>query len=160
MVEQWTENPCVGGSIPPLDIPLNIFVLMNIHLINLLITLKNASLVKKEKVSVLFTSISYEVVNLLFQEGFVQSFHVKEVKNSSKLIQKEIVIVLRYLYDKPVFKNLKIISKPSCVRYASSNDISKLSNKRRVLFISTNKGITTDSFCKYNKIGGVLLFSL
>ena len=160
MVEQWTENPCVGGSIPPLDIPLNIFVLMNIHLINLLITLKNASLVKKEKVSVLFTSISYEVVNLLFQEGFVQSFHVKEVKNSSKLIQKEIVIILRYLYDKPVFKNLKIISKPSCVRYASSNDISKLSNKRRVLFISTNKGITTDSFCKHNKIGGVLLFSL
>jgi small subunit ribosomal protein S8 len=133
---------------------------MNIHLINLLITLKNASLVKKEKVSVLFTSISYEVVNLLFQEGFVQSFHVKEVKNSSKLIQKEIVIILRYLYDKPVFKNLKIISKPSCVRYASSNDISKLSNKRRVLFVSTNKGITTDSFCKHNKIGGVLLFSL
>ena len=57
-------------------------------------------------------------------------------------------------------KNLKIISKPSCVRYVSSNEIKKLSNKRHVLFISTNKGITTHSFCKYNKIGGVLLFSL
>ena len=123
MVEQWTENPCVGGSIPPLDIKhlltlfskfQTFFLTMNSNTINLLITLKNASLIKKEIVFIKSSHITLEIITLLYKEGIIQSF-----TNMGSHIR----ISLRYSFNKNIFKNLKTFSNSIDLKYS---DICKI----------------------------------
>jgi ribosomal protein S8 len=59
-----------------------------------------------------------------------------------------------------MFSDLKILSKPSLIKYVSLKDLKKNPKKKTVVFLSTTKGILTDSQCKLRSIGGKLLFSL
>ena len=132
---------------------------MNINLINLLSKLKNASFSKHEQLSVDYNKLCLGVVGLLYKEGFIQSFSVKCVFEglNSKL---KIFITLRYFNNKSVFKNLKIVSTPSRVNFLNTKDLSKISNKKLVLFLSTSNGLLTSLECKKKNIGGKLLFTL
>ena len=70
------------------------------------------------------------------------------------------IITLRYSYNKPALKSLKIISTPSHSKYLTLKDISKIQDRKNILFLSTNRGLLTGIECKKNKIGGTLLFML
>jgi ribosomal protein S8 len=129
---------------------------MNINLINLLISLKNASLSKKEVVITPYNSLYIKLLKVLYTEGFIQSFSVN--KNNTVNKQKLIVIKLRYSYNKPIFTKLKFFSTPSKLNYFKVKDIYKLNEKRFVLFFSTTKGFLTGLECKKHGIGGKLLF--
>ena len=159
MVEQWPEKPCVSGSIPLSDIRFTISLkFMNIKSAQLLIGLKNSSNVKKKEVEVFFTKMSYQIIERLYNEGFIQSFYIKEPSFSKT--GKKIVVILKYLHNKSMFSDLKILSKPSLIKYVSLKDLKKTPKKKTVVFLSTTKGILTDSQCKLRSIGGKLLFSL
>lgn len=132
---------------------------MNINLINFLSKLKNASFSKHELISIDYNKLCFEVVCLLYKEGFIQSFSLNRVLTDSKFKLK-IFICLRYAYNKSIFKNLKIISTPSRVNFLNTKDLSKLSNKKVILVLSTNKGLLTSLECKKHTIGGKLLFAL
>ena len=49
---------------------------MNTNLIKLLLHLKNASLVKKETVTIKCGVSGLELLKLLYEEGFIQSYNV------------------------------------------------------------------------------------
>ena len=132
---------------------------MNINLINLLSKLKNASFSKKEQISVVYNSLCLDVVRLLYKEGFIQSFFVKQTQFSSGKKLK-IFITLRYFNNKSVFKNLKIFSKPSKINFLNTKDLAKVTNKKFILFLSTSQGLLTNTECKKKNIGGKLLFTL
>ena len=127
---------------------------MNTKLINFLIKLKNASLSKKEYVVFEFNTFHYTFVKILYEEGYLQSFSV-DLDASGKRV---ITVTIRYYYNKPVFKYLKILSKPSHQIYMKISDISKIVDRRFVFFFSTNKGILTNLSCKKLNVGGKLLF--
>lgn len=131
---------------------------MNINLIKLLLQLKNASLVKREVVRFNCNLLCLELLKLLYNEGFIQSFKIesKSVFNNEKQFQT--TIMLRYSYNKPALKTLRIISTPSHSKYLTLKDISKVQDRKNILFLSTNKGLLTGLQCKKNKIGGTLLF--
>jgi small subunit ribosomal protein S8 len=132
---------------------------MNINLIKLLSKLKNASFSRQESMFVGYSQLSLEIVKLLYREGFIQSFFV--LKDESKLNDKLVInITLRYLNNKPIFKTLKIISTPSSSKYLNIKDLSKISSKKMVLFLSTNKGLLTGLESKMHKTGGKLLFTV
>ena len=131
---------------------------MNINLIKLLLKLKNASLVRKEVISIQCNTLCLELLKVLYQEGFIQSFNVSSINSNTIEKQFEITVVLRYFYNKPILKNLKIISTPSYVKYVTLKDLCKIPNKKRVLFLSTNKGFLTGFGCKQKQVGGTLLF--
>ena len=131
---------------------------MNTNLIKLLLHLKNASLVKKETVTIKCGVSGLELLKLLYEEGFIQSYNVDSDSYLKNEKQFNIKIFLRYFYNKPIFNNLKIISTPSYSKYLTFKDISKIQDKKNVLFLSTNKGFLTGLECKKNKIGGTLLF--
>ena len=132
---------------------------MNINLIKLLSKLKNASLSKHECISTPYNKLYLKVVKLLYKEGFIQSFFVK--KTVSRLNTKfNIFITLRYVNNKSLFQNLNIISTPSRVNYLNIKDLSKISNKKIVLFLSTNRGLLTGLESKKYNIGGKLLFTI
>jgi len=132
---------------------------MNINLIKFLSKLKNASLSKQEVISIDYNKLCLDVVKLLYKEGFIQSFSIKKISFGSNT-QFKIFITLRYFNNKPIFKNLKIVSTPSRLNYLNIKDLSKISNKKIILILSTNRGLLTSLECKKHKIGGKLLFTL
>ena len=159
MVEQWIENPCVSGSNPLLGnqqraLESLTHYNMNNNIIRFLVELKNASLSKKETITVEYSQLSNSLVKILYKEGFIQSFKIlKEGEDT-----KKIVATLRYYFNKSIFNNLKVFSKPSHLRYMKFSDSCNISDKKYVCFFSTNKGILTILECKKKKIGGKLLF--
>lgn len=132
---------------------------MNINLIKFLSKLKNASLSKQERISIPYNKLYLEVIKLLYREGFIQSFFIKPA--FSRLTNEfTLFVTLRYVNSKSVFKNLRIISTPSRVNYLNIKDLSKVSNKKNVLFLSTSKGLLTGLESKKCNIGGKLLFTI
>jgi len=123
---------------------------MNITLIYLLIKLKNFSLQQKEFVYIPYNKQYLEILKILYQQGFIQSY---KLQKDSRLL-----IVLRYYYSKPIFKDLKLVSKPSNSHYLKLKDLYFLSNKKYIYFISTTKGLLTGLECKQYGLGGKLLF--
>jgi len=119
---------------------------MNSNTINLLITLKNASLIKKEIVFIKNSHITLEIITLLYKEGIIQSF---------TNMGSQIKISLRYSFNKNIFKNLKTFSNSIDLKYS---DICKISSKQNLIVISTSKGFLSCLDCKKYHLGGKLFF--
>jgi len=124
---------------------------MNINTRNLLLNIKNNSIIKKGGFYSKFSKQNLILLELLYNQGFIQSFRV--LKSSS-----QIYIFLRYLDNKSVFNHFKILSNSLNLKNLNYLELSKLFNKRFVLFLFTNKGLITSYECKKYKIGGKSLF--
>jgi small subunit ribosomal protein S8 len=128
---------------------------MNNNIIKLLVQLKNASLYNLEVTSIEYSFLREDILKMLYNEGFIQSFEIKKNLLSE---QKLFLITLRYFFDKPILKNLQIFSKPSHIKYMKFLDIVNIPDRKFVVFFSTNKGLLTSLECKRKRIGGKLLF--
>lgn len=133
-----------------------IFYMKN-TLVKFLIKLKNASLSRRESVSVDFNLLCLEITELLYKEGFVQSFSIEE-KVINNVLKSSIKINLRYFYNKPLLNELKIISTPVQLAYLGVRNLAKLPSTKHRLFLSTSKGFLTGLQCKEKNLGGLLLF--
>ena len=124
---------------------------MNKSISNFLIKLKNSSLINKESINIYFEKTTLKIIEVLYKEGFIQSFIVNYET-------KSILIYVRYSYNKSVFKNVKIISLPSKLLYIKFKELTKISSKNNFILISTTKGLKTFLECKKNHLGGKILF--
>lgn len=123
---------------------------MNKQLTNFLISLKNSSLTKNEMLSFQNSPVLENVCALLYKEGLIQSY---------KATTSGLNVYLRYYFDKPLLKNISIISKSSNQRHLSFAEISRLTSKKKIFIISTDIGLLTNNACKIKNKGGVVLFS-
>lgn len=155
MVEHWTENPCVSGSIPLHNIA-NFFSMNNIML-QILISLKNAALSKKSFIKITINKKNIPLVKLLYNKGLIQSISIvqNDEKNSCNVFM---VLYLRYFYNNSLLERIKIISSPTKKKILQLRDITRLSEVNNILFFSTVLGLKTLSECKKDKIGGIVLF--
>jgi small subunit ribosomal protein S8 len=128
---------------------------MNNNIIKFLIQLKNASLYNLEVTSIEHSFLREDILRMLYDEGFIQSF---KIKKSLLGEQKLFLVTLRYFFNKPILRNLQIFSKPSHIKYMKFLDIANIPDRKFVVFFSTNKGLLTNLECKKNRIGGKLLF--
>lgn len=128
---------------------------MSFDFVRFILKLKNASAIKKETLDVEYSKVREDMVEFLYNEGFIQSFCFKR---SKKLNAKVISITLRSLFGKPLLENIQLISKPSLMKYMRLMDICDISDRRIVMVFSTDRGFLTNSGCKQNKVGGKLLF--
>ena len=128
---------------------------MNINFIQFLLSLKNASISQKETVIVEYSLIREKMAKILYNEGFIQSFSLY-INPSNKY--NFILIKLRYSFEKAQLKYLKLLSKPSHIKYMKLADICNIPDRKFVLFLSTDLGFLTNLDCKKFKIGGKLLF--
>lgn len=124
---------------------------MNLTTIRFLIALKNHSVLKKEFLMYRYSKSIIRVLTSLYQEGYVQSFKI--------LNDKFVYIVLRYYFNKPILKNLKLISTISNPTYITLKSLYNITDSKNTIFISTSKGIKTLHQCKREKLGGEALFS-
>ena len=82
-----------------------------------------------------------------------------EVSLKKRLVlMKSVMILLKYVDDKPAFKNLVFSSRPGFKSFIKWKDLSKSVNGVGISIMSTNKGIITNEEAFYRKVGGQCLF--
>ena len=151
LVEQRTENPCVGSS----SLPSNNFnylryiVYMKSYLWNMFTLIKNGQMARKNVVIGSRKNICESSLKLLWNEGFISGYRVMS-ENSQK-----IEIFLKYTKNGvPAINSLKFISTPGRRVYYSAKQIWKLDSSKTFIVFSTNIGLKSINECKKNLVGG------
>jgi ribosomal protein S8 len=120
--------------------------------------LKNASASKKLAVNFVYTKKINDIVKVLYELGLIQSYKLSRKFTDQAFSLPNLTLFLK---DKPILRNLKIISKPSNIRNFSVVDILRFQTSLTTTMIfSTNKGVLSHSDCIKLRVGGTLLFIL
>jgi small subunit ribosomal protein S8 len=127
---------------------------MNSNSVKFLLALKNASALKKEIVFFYYNNLFLKLAKVLYRTGLIQNFCI-ETKHNKK---SQIVVSLKYSFNIGILNSLKIISKPSLSLFLDYEKICCISEKNRVLILSTSEGFLTGGECKKKKIGGKVFF--
>ena len=101
---------------------------------------------------VIFSKLNYNVLSILYKNGYILNFKVIFIGNINK-----IKIIHKYYFNKPFISKLHFISKPSHKQYIKVKDIWKKKELSDILILSTNKGLLTCIDSKKLNIGGELL---
>ena len=118
------------------------------------IQIKNAYLVKKDRVAMPFSKMRYEMAKILEEKGFIAA--VRKKKRIKKTGYGEMLLDLKLKYEEnePSFRNVKLVSKPSRRIYLKKNEIKPVKEGYGVLIISTSKGIMTGDEAMKAGLGG------
>ena len=118
------------------------------------IRVKNAYLVKKDRVVIPFSKMKYEMAKILEQNGFVSA--VRKKKKVKQKGYEQLFLDLKLKYDNGIasFSDVRLISKPGRRIYLKSTEIKPVRDGYGILIISTSKGIITGEEAKKLGIGG------
>ena len=121
---------------------------------NLLTTLRNAGVVRKEKVVVPYSKYILSILEALKDGEYVKAVHA-DPENYS------IEVVLNYDNEKKhKITEVKRISRPGRRVYYKITDINKIRNGFGNVILSTPKGIMTGRAARATNTGGEALFEI
>lgn len=113
---------------------------------DLLTRIRNASMARKDTVTMPYSKMKMAVLKVLQNKGFIQEFN--NVKNND--FQEINVVLVPGRKD----ISLKKISKPGQRIYVKTSQIKKINGGLGVAVISTPKGIMSGEDAKKQKLGG------
>lgn len=118
-------------------------------------TIKNGYLAKKEQVSLPYSKFKEKILTILEKEGFL-----KKVEIVGEKVEKRLVCTLGYKGKEPLLQDIKMISKPGLRIYQKAKD--KDFSKRRVVtrILSTSKGIMTEKEARNKNLGGEVILEV
>ena len=117
--------------------------------------IRNSTMVKHENVSVVKSKINENILDLLSNEGFIDSFSESE-EEEEKYNYK---VDLKYYEDgSSAISGIKRVSKPGLKIYVKKNDIPSYFSGMGVAIMSTSKGIMPGFKAKKQSLGGEVLF--
>ncbi|MCP3029578.1 30S ribosomal protein S8 [Halobacillus sp. A5] len=120
---------------------------------DMLTRIRNANMVRHEKLELPASKVKKEIADILKREGFVRDYEFVE---DSK--QGVLRIFLKYgQNDERVISGVKRISKPGLRVYAKAEELPKVLNGLGVAVVSTSKGVLTDKEAREQAIGGEVL---
>ena len=120
---------------------------------DMLTRIRNANMVRHEKLEVPASNMKKEIAEVLKREGFVRD--VEYVEDSKQGI---IRIFLKYgQNDERVITGLKRISKPGLRVYAKTNEVPKVLNGLGIALVSTSNGLLTDKEARAKQVGGEIV---
>ena len=121
---------------------------------DMLTRIRNALIVKKEKVEIPASKTKIDIANILVKEGYIQACEIVEAKP-----QNSIVLTLKYAQQKglKVINGLERVSKPGLRVYADVDNIPKVYNGLGIAILSTSKGILSDKEARAMNVGGEVL---
>ena len=123
---------------------------MSDQVADMLTRIRNANMVRHEKLEVPASNMKREIAEILKREGFVRD--VEFVKDNKQGI---IRIFLKYgQNEERVITGLKRISKPGLRVYAKTNEVPKVLNGLGIALVSTSHGILTDKEARAKQVGG------
>jgi small subunit ribosomal protein S8 len=120
-----------------------------------IIRIKNGSDAKKPVVIVSYSKFAENIAHALKKAGYIAS-----VEKKGKVFTRDLELGLIYHDSGPRIHGAERISKPSRRIYMKADDIRMYRSGFGNSFISTSKGIMTDSEAKKNKVGGEVLFKI
>lgn len=121
----------------------------------MIITIKNGSLVGKETVLVPYSKLKNAIALCLQKEGFISSVAKKNKKG-----QPFLELGLIYTDSKPKIQDVKRISKPSKRVYYGVKEIHTVKNGSGLIVFSTPKGILGGKEARKEQVGGEALFKV
>lgn len=120
---------------------------------DLLTRIRNANMVRHEKLEVPASKVKKEVAEILKREGFVRDVEYIE-DNKQGIIR----IFLKYgANNERVITGIKRISKPGLRVYAKADEVPKVLNGLGIAIVSTSQGVLTDKEARNKQVGGEVL---
>ena len=120
---------------------------------DLLTRIRNANMVRHEKLEVPASNLKKEIAEILKREGFVRDVEYIE-DNKQGIIR----IFLKYgSSNERVITGLKRISKPGLRVYAKATGVPRVLNGLGIALVSTSQGVVTDKEARAKQLGGEVL---
>ncbi|AQY49902.1 30S ribosomal protein S8 [Listeria weihenstephanensis FSL R9-0317] len=115
--------------------------------------IRNANMVRHDKLEVPASKIKKEVAEILKKEGFIRD--VEYIQDDK---QGTIRVFLKYgAANERVITGLKRISKPGLRVYAKADEVPKVLNGLGIAIVSTSQGLLTDKEARAKQVGGEVL---
>ena len=115
--------------------------------------IRNGQMRLLSKVEMPSSKFRLKILEVLKNEGFISSFHIKKKENN----KVSLIVDLKYYEGTPVIREIKRVSKPGRRVYSRAISIAKIQNGLGLAIISTNKGIMSDIDARKNNIGGEII---
>jgi small subunit ribosomal protein S8 len=123
----------------------------------LIVNIKNASMVNQKEVVVAHSKLKENILTLLKKEGYIADF--KTLKGDG--VKKNLKITLAYSEKgESKIQDVKRISKLSKRIYYGYKDIFPVKYGHGIMVLSSPLGIITDKTAKKEKVGGEALFKI
>ena len=120
---------------------------------DMLTRIRNANMVKHEKLELPASKIKTEIADLLKREGFVRDYEVIE-DNKQGILR----VFLKYgANEERVITGIKRISKPGLRVYAKADEVPRVLNGLGIAIVSTSKGVLSDKEARSQAVGGEVL---
>jgi len=118
---------------------------------DILTSIRNADLDKKETVRITSTKMIENIVKILLKEGFIENVRKHHEYNKHFLVST----LPHKRTGKGIHKTiLKRISRPGLRIYSNYSRIPKILGGMGIAILSTSRGIMTDREARLQKIGG------
>jgi small subunit ribosomal protein S8 len=120
---------------------------------DMLTRIRNAVLIKAEKVDIPASRMKLDIAKILKEEGFIRAYKILKDKKQGILR-----ITLKYTSDNgAIISGLKRISKPGRRVYVDKDTIPTVMGGVGISVLSTSRGVLGDKLCRREKVGGEVL---
>lgn len=120
---------------------------------DLLTRIRNANMVRHEKLEVPASKIKKDIAEILKREGFIRD--VEYIEDNKQGILR---IFLKYgVNNERVITGIKRISKPGLRVYAKADDVPRVLNGLGIAIVSTSQGVVSDKEARAKQVGGEVL---
>ena len=120
---------------------------------DMLTRIRNANMVRHERVEIPASKLKMEVARILHEEGYIRSYRLIEDRKLGILR-----IYLKYDYNQEkVISGIRRVSKPGRRVYAGATKIPRVYGDLGVSVLSTSHGVKTGKQCRRERIGGEVL---
>ena len=127
---------------------------------NLIISLKNANVVGKEKIFIPYSILLEKIADLLVKQNYIKAVRVAQSAKAGPA-GKFLEVVLAYdEAGQPKIREVARVSKSSTRVYASTKRLPMFKRGKGLVVMTTPKGIMTAADAKKEHVGGEVLFRM
>lgn len=120
---------------------------------DLLTRIRNGQQAGLEKVASPASKLRENVLNVLKEEGFIESFTRTDHGNGIS----ELEVELKYYNGEPVIRKVQRVSKPGRRVYSKAKEIPQVYNGLGISILSTPRGVMSDHDARDQNVGGEVL---
>ncbi len=121
---------------------------------DLLTRIRNATKAKHARVDVPASKLKTEVVRIMKEEGFIQTYKLVEESKSHKILR----VFLKYSSDRrSAITDLKRVSKPGRRQYSGAKDLRSIIGGLGISIVTTPRGVMTGRAARKSNVGGEVL---
>jgi len=120
---------------------------------DMLTRIRNANIVRHDRVEIPASNLKLEIARILHEEGFLRNYRLIDDRKQGILR-----IYLKYGDNQEkVITGIKRISKPGRRVYVKATDLPRVYGDLGIAILSTSQGVKTAFECRKDSIGGEVL---